>query len=113
MLVRIRVGWPKMLSTPQPHEVALAFASLLVPSALLAFTLALWNIAADLRWTSQFIVSAGLLSHWQVWFCMAAFLLAFARLLDRYGLGRSGLGHSGIDRSERVAADGEPLSRFP
>jgi hypothetical protein len=85
MLVRIRVGRPQVPYAPNAPEVALAFASLLIPSALLAFTLALWNIAADLRWTGRFLVSTGVLSHWQVWFCVAAFLLVFARLLDRYG----------------------------
>ncbi len=101
MLVRIRMGRPEAGYAPQFQEIALACASLLVPSALLAFTLAIWNIAADLRWTSQFIVSAGIFSHWQVWFCVAALLLLFARLLDHYG--------AGLEQYR----DREPLSRFP
>lgn len=105
MLVRIRVGRPQVPYSPSAPEIALAFASLMVPSALLAFTLALWNIAADLKWTGRFPVSNGALSHWQVWFCMSALLLAFARLLDRYGA---------AERSEAASAVGDhPLSRFP
>ncbi len=104
MLVRIRVGRPQAPYAPNAPEVALAFASLLVPSALLAFTLALWNIAADLRWTGRFPVSTGVLSHWQVWFCMAAFFLAFARLLDWYGAS---------ERGQAGPAGRDPLSRFP
>lgn len=105
MLVRIRVGRPQVPYTPNATEVALAFASLLVPSALLAFTLALWNIAADLKWAGRFPISSGVLSHCQVWFCMAALLLAFARLLDRYGAS---------EHSEAAPAAGANLlSRFP
>jgi hypothetical protein len=104
MLVRIRVGPPHVPYTPKAPEVALAFASLLIPSALLAFTLALWNIAADLRWTGRFVVSTGVLSHWQAWFCAAALFLGFARLLDRYGA---------AEGSETLSARRQPASRFP
>ena len=89
MLVRVRVGSSRVSNAPSPREIALACAALLTPSALLAFTMAVWNIAADLRWTSRFIVPAGVLSHWQAWFCFAALLLALARLLVRYGVGPS------------------------
>jgi len=102
MLVRIRLSRPEAGGyAPHPRDIALACASLLIPSALLAFTLAVWNIAADLRWTGEFIVSTGIFSHWQAWFCIAAFLLLFARLLNRYG----------ADPGESDKR--EPLSRFP
>jgi hypothetical protein len=102
MLVRIRWSKPQGGYAPHSHEMALACASLLVPSALVAFTLAIWNIAADLRWTSEFIVSRGLLSHWQIWFCISAALLLVARVLNRYGADGEGYGHR----------DREPASRF-
>lgn len=102
MLVRIRVSRRTAGCAPHSQEVALACASLLVPSALLAFTLAIWNIAAGLRWASPFIVATGVFSHWQVWFCIAAVLLLLARLLDRYGASLEEYG----DR------DRGPLSRF-
>ena len=102
MLVRIRWSKPPEGYAPHSQEMALACASLLVPSALVAFTLAIWNIAADLRWTSEFIVSRGLLSHWQIWFCIAAVLLLAARLLNRYG----------ANADEYGRGDREPMSRF-
>jgi hypothetical protein len=83
MLVRIR--WERRSAIPpQLQEVALALAALLTPFSLVAFTLALWNIAADLRWLGEFFISRGLFSHWQVWLILAATLLLVARLLDRY-----------------------------
>ena len=102
MLVRIRLSVPEVGYAPHAHEVALACASLLTPSALIAFTLAAWNIAADLRWTGQFIITTGILSHWQIWFCIAAFLSFAAWMLNRYGLTSGDSHHS----------DGESWSRF-
>jgi hypothetical protein len=67
------------------ETLALMFAALLTPSALVAFTMGLWIITSDLKWTREFFVSQGLLSHWQVWICTAAVLLLLARVLDRFG----------------------------
>ncbi len=84
MLVRIRWNESRLEGVRPLRTVALAAAGLLVPSALLAFVMAFWSMAADIRWTSDFIISRGLLSHWQIWL-IAAFILAFsARLLDQY-----------------------------
>jgi hypothetical protein len=63
--------------------MVLLLAALLTPSALLAFTMAFWIIASDLRWTGEFFLATGLFSHWQVWLCTAAILLLLSRLLDR------------------------------
>jgi hypothetical protein len=84
MVVRIR--WHRV---PRPHSfrsrnLALAAASLLAPSALLAFTIAAWTFASDMRWTKNFFPPDGLFSHWQVWLIAAAVLLLVSRLLDRY-----------------------------
>jgi hypothetical protein len=68
----------------RPETVALITAVLLTPSALLAFTMGLWIITSELKWTREFFVPHGLFSHWQVWICTAAVLLLLARLLDRY-----------------------------
>jgi hypothetical protein len=86
MLVRVR--WTGSIAGRPPsdryRQFALLLAALLTPSALIAFTLAAWIIAAELRWTGDFFVPSGILSHWQVWLCTAAFLLAVSRLLDRF-----------------------------
>ena len=71
------------------QEAALALAALLTPAALIAFSMAFWSIAADLRWTTDFVISNGLLSHWQIWLATAALLLLLARVLDRYGRGEN------------------------
>jgi hypothetical protein len=47
--------------------------------------MAFWRIAADLRWTGDFFISSGLLSHWQIWLAAAAILLGVATLLNRLG----------------------------
>lgn len=85
MVVRIR--WQKWHEAhPSRYEkAALATASLLTPSALLAFTMAFWIVASDLRWTrDSFPAGGGVLSHWQIWLAAAGVLLLIARLLDRY-----------------------------
>ena len=81
MVVRIRY------ERPQPNlslrQFALTAAALLTPSALIAFTMAFWVIAAEMQWTGQFVWSHGLFSHWQVWVASAAVLLLVARLLEK------------------------------
>jgi|tagenome__1003787_1003787.scaffolds.fasta_scaffold18272238_1 hypothetical protein len=83
--MRIRIHW----RTPRSHigtrEVALGFAALLTPSALVAFTIGFWSFAAELQWTGVFFVSSGPLAHWQVWLILAGILLACARILGSYG----------------------------
>ncbi len=98
MLVRIRWSRSAEFSSPgarlrplkpvkeiRLETIALIAAALLTPSALVAFTMGLWIITSDLRWTRDFFVSRGLFSHWQVWICTAGVLLLLARLLDRFG----------------------------
>jgi hypothetical protein len=67
------------------RHVALAFASLLTPAAVMACVLALWRLAADLNVTGQFPITDGLFSHWQVWVTVASTLQFSAILLNRYG----------------------------
>jgi hypothetical protein len=98
MVVRIRWSRPAEVVRPaqQLHQldsvrglrletIALITAALLTPSALVAFTMGLWIITSDLKWTREFFVPQGLFSHWQVWICTAGVLLLLARLLDRLG----------------------------
>jgi hypothetical protein len=99
MLVRIQ--WSRRTGTIRPgmrlrslnsvgeirlETVALITAVLLTPSALVAFTMGLWIITSDLKWTREFFLPHGLFSHWQVWICTAGVLLLVARLLDRYAV---------------------------
>ena len=87
MVVKIRFGKGSKLGRkrPQDRRMALVLAALLPPSALTAAVLAIWRIAADLRWTSSFAISSGIFSHWQVWLGAAVALQMCARALNRYG----------------------------
>jgi len=89
MLVRIRFRKGCWLDRRggEDRRVALAFAALLTPAAALAGVFALWRLAADLKWTSQFVIPSGLFSHWQVWIALAALLHLGATVLSRYGRG--------------------------
>jgi hypothetical protein len=73
------------------RPASLGLAALLTPLSLGAFTMAFWNMAADLQWTRGFAISSGVLSHWEVWLAGAALLLLVARLLNRYGGGDNAL----------------------
>jgi hypothetical protein len=83
MLVRIRLRRHARGEDPQ-QSLALGLAALLTPSALIAFTISFWSIAAHLHWTTDFFVSSGVFSHWQAWLIAAAALFFTARMLNRY-----------------------------
>ena len=61
-----------------------AVSALLTPASVVAATLAVWGIAADIGITSQFAITKGFFSHWQVWAGVAAVIQAFSWLLDDY-----------------------------
>lgn len=85
--MRIRIRWTKrhQPANGRPKAFALALAALLTPASLVAFTMAIWRVAADLHWTGDFIISSGFLSHWQVWLIAASLLLLCASVLNRWG----------------------------
>jgi hypothetical protein len=90
MVVRIRFGKGPTLGSRRAERgkrTALAAAALLSPAALVASVLALWRIAADLRFTNSFAIPTGLFSHWQVWLAAAIVLQLCSRMLNRYGRG--------------------------
>ncbi len=92
MVVRIRWNAPTLGPSQRNVRFALLVGALMTPSALVAFTMAFWIIASDLRWTSDFFLTTGLFSHWQVWLCTAGVLLLCARLLDHYARGSAETG---------------------
>jgi hypothetical protein len=87
MVVRIRFGrGPKVGKKRRKNQrIALAAAALLTPGAAIFTALALWRVAADLRWANTFAIPSGLFSHWQVWLGGAVFLQLCSRVLNRYG----------------------------
>ncbi len=46
---------------------------------------ALWRLTSDLGWTDTFVISDGILSHWQVWMAMTIAFGVIAFRLARYG----------------------------
>ena len=83
--IQLRAG-PKVRQKPRKNQhLALALAGLLTPAAVMAFVLAFWRLAADLKATGAFPISDGLFSHWQVWLVAAAMLQSCAMGLNRYG----------------------------
>jgi hypothetical protein len=86
MIVRIRFNnGPKVRRNYRKNQhLALGLAALLTPVAVMAIVLALWRLSADLRAT-EFPISMGLFSHWQVWMTGAAIIEFLAIILNRYG----------------------------
>jgi hypothetical protein len=86
MRVRIRFGTGvKIGRKPRQHpSIALGIGALLTPAAVATSLLGFWGIAADLKWTSNFAISSGFFSHWQVWLLGGALLQMAALLLRHY-----------------------------
>jgi len=87
MVVRIRFGKGAKVDRKRRtnQRVALAFASLLTPAAVMAGALGIWGIAAGPNWASHFAIRNGFLSHWQVWLAFAGVLQTGSHFLNRYG----------------------------
>ena len=87
MIVRIRFSeGPRVRRNQRKNQhLALGFAALLTPAAVMAIILAMWRLSADLRANGEFPISAGLFSHWQVWLTSAAILVFLVTVLNRYG----------------------------
>ena len=63
---------------------ALGVVAVFLPAfAFMEAALGAWRMCADLGWAGAFFVDAGILSHWQVWFALAAFTQASALYLNR------------------------------
>ena len=105
MVVRIRLGAGRKLRKKdhKNQHIALAFAALITPGAVMTLALAFWRLAADLRLTAQFPISVGIFSHWQVWLVAGLALQSCAILLNRYGKSQADLRKTGN-------ASGEPLT---
>lgn len=86
MIIRIRLRSSKSPTKPfQNHQVALALASLLTPVAVMALVLAIWPLAAGLKFAGAFPIDEGVFSHWQVWLVLASALQSVAVALNRFG----------------------------
>ena len=105
MVVRIRLGAGRKLQK-RPHanqHIALAFAALITPGAVMTLALALWRLAADLRLTAKFPIADGIFSHWQVWLVAGLALQSCAVLLNRYGKSQTDLHKTGSGSDQPLA----------
>lgn len=69
---RFQPAWERTAETSQ--ELMRLMVAFLTPAAVIAGALGAWRLSSDLGWTGEFFISTGLLSHWQVWFALAALL---------------------------------------
>jgi len=65
------------------QELGRMIPMLLSPVALIAAVMAFWRFGADAGWTDTFVLSDGLMSHWQVWLAMAIGIQWISMRLDR------------------------------
>ena len=89
MVVRLRFGrgHPVGKRKGKNRRVALAFATLFAPAALMAYVLGAWRLASDLQIAGNFGIQQGIFSHWQVWMALGAAVNIAAVSLNRYGRG--------------------------
>jgi hypothetical protein len=86
MVVRIRLSYGSAVrkTVAANRHAALLTSSLMTPLAVMAASLGVWRLAADLKWTGAFAISQGIFSHWQVWVAVAVGVQFAAFLLHRY-----------------------------
>jgi hypothetical protein len=88
MIVKIRFpkGRPLQHRRGTNRELSAAFAALLVPASLMAYSLGFWRLASDMGLAGPFGIT-GAFSHWQLWIGLGVILHASAISLNRYGRG--------------------------
>jgi hypothetical protein len=88
MIVRIRFpqGRPLQHRRGTNRRLSAAFGALLVPAALMAYSLGFWRLAFDMGLAGAFDIT-GAFSHWQLWIGLGAVLHAASISLNRYARG--------------------------
>ena len=86
MVVRIRFGRGRPVEgrSSKNGRAARIAASVLTLIAICLASFGMWRIAQDLGWAGDFIITDGLLSHWQVWIGAAVLLQVLALRLLSY-----------------------------
>ena len=89
MIVKVRFpeGSPLQHRRGTNRALSAAFGALLVPAALMAYSLGFWRLASDIGLAGQFGIT-GVFSHWQLWIGLGITMNVAAVTLNRYG--RSG-----------------------
>jgi hypothetical protein len=86
--VRFRRGPTVSRHNRKNRRIATLGASFLTMMSISFGSLGLWRIGTDLETTGPFFVSAGLLSHWQVWIGAAILAQYGSFRLARYARSR-------------------------
>lgn len=86
MVVRIRFGRGPVVKRRRGKNsrIATLAAGLLTMASLSLAALGLWRIGTDLDWAGNFVFSAGILSHWQIWIGAATAVQYASWRLARY-----------------------------
>jgi hypothetical protein len=86
MVVKIRFGRGPVVSrrSGKNSRIARLASSLLTLVALGGASLGFWRVSTDLGWAGDFVVSSGIMSHWQIWIGAAAAIQYAAWRLLRY-----------------------------
>jgi uncharacterized membrane protein YidH (DUF202 family) len=74
--------------------------ALLTPASVVSFVLGIWRLGADLGLTGDFIIPAGLFSHWQVWMILALVLKTTGSLINRVAEPKNAEAAEGAAKSE-------------
>lgn len=108
MLVKIRlprdVAGGRMTAQQKPFLSGLG--GLIVLLAFSCLMLAMWRLTSDLGWTDEFVITSGILSHWQVWMAIAIGFGALGVRLNKYvkAMGTPGFA-AGLDPEPSVSQE--------
>ena len=86
MIVRVRFGRGTTVARRRGKNSRWArlASSLLTLGSICCASLGAWRLGQDLDWAGDFVFTHGLLSHWIVWFALAAITQYSAWRLSRY-----------------------------
>lgn len=73
--------------TGKNSHLAAVAGALLTMAAIALISLGVWRLTADLEWTGEFFIQAGLWSHWQVWLAVGTATAALAFRMWKYAHG--------------------------
>ena len=109
MLIKVRIprGAAGKRKLGKHAPVASGFAGLITLLAVSCLMLALWRLTSDLGWTGEFVISEGLLSHWQVWMALTIAFAVIGVRLARYSAG-SGLAFATVADQPELDVEPQP-----
>ena len=86
MIVRLRFGRGRLVTRRKGKNgrIALLLASVLTLVSISLAVFGFWRLGEDLDIAGDFVFTAGLLSHWQVWMAAAAVSQYTSWRLTRY-----------------------------